>query len=1198
MRPDRERLRYLLAEQLVGADDLARARDHLRVLLAAGADPPLRERARLLELDIALRQAQAYSLGHPDRPAQIDAVRERLRALLALDPPADLALQLAQRAAAIGATDLATAAYERLLAFPAELPVPVWETAAASALQWGEHRLAARLLMRAHAGAATAAEQRRLFLAALRTLQAASLFGEALALADLHLDALAGDTDALEFLTRLALAANRPDLAQRYAILLLRISLLPALIEHWQRAGHTVPAAWRALQARIVPRVVPVQAQARGRSAGHEHERTARLPFDDALYTLSYEVFLANGNLADALVVARAAVRQVPRDLVWRRRLAQVADWSGLPDLALEQWHAIARTSGADAAWAQVRRRAAQLHATGVWIEALEFASARQPEDAATLLELASAYEEMGAPEKAVALLRPALTESGVSAQRRARLERLAAVAERNGDAQVQRAALQALLRQFDARPDVALRLAALEHAQGDDAAAHAALALAAASAQADVAGQVDYWRAYAELARATGRRTDALGAYRRLLAVGVEADDVLVNAAALLEDEDPREAAQLYDRAWQRTGQTAFATQILYLLLREGDGDAARRWLHALPPAQRAQLEADARFLVQRATVRLADGQIGGARADALRASALRPDDASIEALLIWTLIAARDAPALRARLAASAHTGGDEPLLWGPFAAGWLALQEPRRAVPWLRRLARDGGDPLWMLAYAEALEQLGSRDRAWDVRRHVWRQRARIEAGARSAQQRRDLQRRLVPLAAALLGGDAARARFDALLAADSPVAHPATPEVALAYWAAREHAELMQAWLLGQYAQALQRPAWAELSVALAAGDGERAETLLDTLADWLPVADRIEAARRVGRTAQAQTLAFEALAARPDHDDLHRRLTELVAGDRASTAAQFAGAGWRGFRQRPIDETTWLADGSVRIAARTTLGATLAQTARRTTDPEQLFDPPRHDTVAALDLAYDVGEAAAARLRLQQRDGLAGEWGWRAHGQWRAAPRLVLTAEAGQGQAATDSAYLRVGAVRDLLSIGATVRIAQREFVAATVEASRFDAQGGGAIGSGRVVRLEAGHTLRTEYPDLSVRLGYVDLDYSAEPGIAQAMLPLLPPGARAGASNALLLPASTRQIAATLAFGETARERYTRAWRPFGALGLSHDRRTGGEYAWLIGAGGSVAGGDELSLSVSAGSGLGAQTTPFRTFAVRYRWLF
>ena len=64
---------------------------------------------------------------------------------------------------------------------------------------------------------ATSLEQRRtLFFRALRILQEGNLLLEALAAANAHIGRLAGDRETLIFLTRLALSANRPDLAQVY----------------------------------------------------------------------------------------------------------------------------------------------------------------------------------------------------------------------------------------------------------------------------------------------------------------------------------------------------------------------------------------------------------------------------------------------------------------------------------------------------------------------------------------------------------------------------------------------------------------------------------------------------------------------------------------------------------------------------------------------------------------------------------------------------------------------------------------------------------------------------------------------------------------------------------------------------------------------------------------------------------------------
>lgn len=1192
VRPQRAQLRYVLAHKLVHDGQYERAQEHLGQL-AAGDDPRLRSRAELLAIDIGLRQLAPLAPDDPQREARATELRARLAALLARsDLPAEVGLLLAQRAAALGAGAVVNDWYARLLRQAPPLPAAHWEDGARLLLAAGEHRLAARLFLQASLAAPAAGERRRLFLQALRTLQAASLFDEALALADAHFETYAADTEVLEFLTRLALAADRPEAAQRYAIALLRISLLPAALERWRTVGLAPPPEWLALHARIAPRLRPVQVEL-------DHERTARLPFDHELYALSFQVFVANGNLRDALVVARAAVRQVPRDLRWRRKLAQVADWAGQPQLALEQWQAIARAGGRAADWAEVRSRARALGAHEARLEALRAALAHAPGDPGALQELLAIYEALGQPERAIELLRAELAAPlpAAAATRRALLESLAAIAEGSGDLEAQRAALAALLREYGAPPEIARRLAWFEYGLGDKEAAYAALAAARPRAQKDVSAHAAFWSDYAQLARATGRGDEALRAWRLLLDAGVADTATLTALAAAIADDDPREAARLYDLAWQRDrAADDLALRALALWLRAGDRDAARAWLARATPQQIARLQKDAQFLVQRALLHLADGAARAAAADLRRAHALRPRDAGIEATLVWTLIAARDAPALRAHLAAAPPPQASAPPLRGALGAGWLALHEPRRALAYLRAQA-DGGEPLWQLAYADALEQLGHGDAAWGLRRQAWLGHAALPAPA-SEDERLARQRRLAPLAAMMAEGEVARAHLHALLAADPQPRKSPTREAAAAYWITRGDADLAEAWLVAGYAQALARPAWADLSSALAHGDRERLARLLETMADWLPRHDRIEAAVRLGQAAQAQSLAFAALAAAPDNDDTHRRLVELATDERAGAAPPRAGLGWRSLRHSPVAETEWSAEGSAAIAPRLRLGVAVARIERDSVDPQQLADPPRHDRSERLDFGFDCGTACNVGLSLHWRESLARSHGWRLDGRWQPHRRLTAEVGVGQGQSATDNALLRVGAERDLARVGLYARLAQREFAALSYEAARLHAQGGGAIGRARALRLEVGHDLRLDYPDLSLRLGASDLRYEAEPGVAQPLLALLPAAARATASNVQLLPEPTRQIGLMLAAGASARDRYTRAWRPYALLGVhvSDPGETG--FTWTVGARGRLLGADQLLLEAAGGDAPGTRAESFRSLALRYRWLF
>jgi hypothetical protein len=1187
-RPGEHALRMLLARKLAEIGDYAGARAELRAL-PRDADPQAAARIALLEIDIGLRETYALAQDDPRRAQLLAELRAQLDAMTRVAWPASIEVELAERAAQAGAFDAAVFWHERLLARDVQLSANAWEAAARRVAALGAPELAARLYFRAQSAATRRDDKRRLFVAALRTLEGAGLYDAALAAAEMQLGVLGNDTATLEFLTRFALAANRPDIAQRYATRLLRLSLAPAAIAAWHaRFAAPVPREWIALVEE--PRLVRTQAD--GAQPG-ERLPEPKLPFDDRVYTLAYEVFLANRNLKDALAVAQSAVRQAPKNATWRLRLAQVADWSGNAALALEQWHAVARLTDDAAAWREVLARAPQVFDYARWAEALQRELRRRPNDPATgsgqaletLRKLAQAYELLGEPERAVALLR----QHADGPHRRAVLELLADLAERTGDDALRRSTLRALAQDDPGNVGRAMRLAAAEAQRGDFAAAFAVLAAVAANAAAQ---DEDFWEAYAELARQTGREREAIRAYRKLVESG-DADERHYTALSeLLEGEAPGEAGAFAAQAFLRFGNPYLARRAMYLYQRANDAAGARAFLAALTDAQRSALAQDAHFLYLRALLEFADRRPAAALADVRAALRLQPDNAEFRALAVWSLIALRDAPALRAALRAWAGTAKDESELWGPFAAGWLALQEPVHALRYLRLKVKTSNDPLWWLAYADALDQTGAADTAWRVRRHAWLELQR-GSHATDAARLREAQARRVALAMAFEGSDAARARMFALLKHGAGPIGADARDAALGYWIGRGGTEIAQAWLLATYANALERPAWARLAVALANDDRAELETLLDTVADWLPAADRIEAAQRVGGSALAQTLAFDRLALYPAHDDLHERFVAL-----ATAAPPYAGFGWNAFRQRPLRERAWTVDAAANVSQRLQLGVAVQDVARESTDAAQLVGVPATERLQSLSARYAADGNGELRAQVTARDGFGTGTGVVLQGSRDVAPRLRLGLRLGVDDLAADNALLRIGGRRDSLGATAYARLSNREFAAAGFETNRYAALDGGAVGRGRIARIEVGHLVRTEYPDLTLRATATDLRYSPQTGLDARLASLLPPATRAGATNATLLPQSTTQFGVGIALGDSARSGYTRAWRPWAAAALLTDRASGANTEWQLGIGGSVFGADRLEFAAAGGSTRGADAAPYRQFGVRYRWLF
>ncbi|MFN3565413.1 MAG: tetratricopeptide repeat protein, partial [Burkholderiaceae bacterium] len=693
---------------------------------------------------------------------------------------------------------------------------------------------------------------------------------------------------------------------------------------------------------------------------------------------------------------------------------------------------------------------------------------------------------------------------------------------------------------------------------------------------------------------RQTGRAAEAIRAYRRLIESGAAEQRHYTALSELLERDDPREAAAVAAQAYLRFGDPYLARRSLYLYQRAGDAAGTRAFLARMTDAQRSALAHDAHFLHQRALFEFADGRPAAALADARAALRLEPDNVEFRALVVWASIALRDAPTLRAMLREWAAGADDESELWAPFAAGWLALQEPVQALRYLRLKIKTSNDPLWWLNYADALDQMGEVDAAWRVRRHAWlalRRAARAPDGERL----REVETRRVALATAFESSDAARARLFALLHARHGAggADPAAREAALGYWIGRGAAEIAQAWLLATYANALERPAWARLSVALANDDRAELEQLLDTLADWLPAADRVEAAQRTGRVAVAQTLASDRLALAPANDDLHARLFAL-----ATAAAPYAGFGASTLRQRPLRERAWTVDGAASVSQRLRIGVAVDEVARESTDAAQLVDVPATERRQSLSMRYEIAGNGELRAQLTARDGFGTGIGLVLQGERDVAPRLRLGVRLALDDPANDNALLRVGGRRDTVGATAYSRLSQREFAAASFEANRYASVDGGAIGSGRIARIEAGHLVRTEYPDLALRATAADLRYSPRAGLDARLAALLPAAARAGATNAALLPASTTQFGIGIALGDSARSGYSRAWRPWAAAALLHDRASGANTEWALGIGGSALGADRLEFAAAGGSTRGADAAPYRQFGVRYRWLF
>lgn len=1169
--PDNLELRLLLAKQKL---QLGEADEILKLLAPVSERGATEQRraARLLEFKALTAQIAGLPAASSRRADMVRRQRGILADLAGAAWAGDTLIVLAN--AAVAADDPATARrlYRQLANRDGPQPAQWFAQAARTTLGQGHYELAAELYFIARHKAASREEQRGHLIAGLSALLADSRFAQAMQAADRELGALADDPETLYTLGGMARSANDLPRAERYARRLLQLSFS-------ERARR-----WLArLDFGLIPAAVAAETQPLPPPHGMR-------PYNANHYQLAYDIFLANRNLEDAFKVAEAAVRQVPGDLAWRERLAKVAEWTGKPETALQQWLYLGR-HGNDEAWQAVLRLAPAFGDHAAALEAWQHVEARRRLVPTEWQLVADLYEQAAQPVEGANFL----------AGRHARdhdpqLLELAARLQRNaGQDEAALKTWQQLIERHGATADRVLKAASLHLQQGRFREAMELLQRHRAQAGA---ADAEYWRLLGDLAWRLQKDVEARDAYRRLAAGPDAAREDLVRLAYLMRRERPEEAAALAEFAWRKFGEVEMLLWALELHAERRDLAAQRRLFDGLDAGKLKPLAASPRFLLLRGQYRQAAGLPREAMADYRRAAALAPDNAAIQIALFWFLIDRHEAPALRELISRLLPAARDNPIYWGVFAAAYHVLDQPAEAVAFYsRQLKNAGQDYLWLLNYADALEQSGQAGMAWRVRQHAWRELRRSKA----AVDKPDSPQMLAAARLALQNapGDPALAvvrkimrqdRQPELIPQRSRANDPAVSELILGWAVSNEQTSAAKAWLWQRYGRSLARPLWGEASVALAENDTEKLERLIAEQADGLPIYNRNDGARATGRLRYAQSIVFEGLSASPNDDELHLRLTE----DALPAASSF-GFGLKTERFGPVEGIAQEMSFDLALTPKLRLAADLSRIRQENRDSGTFAAVPALDRAAGVGLTWknSLGETMGTIRRHQKFDDFLE---LRLNHAADLDQRLHLALGAERHAAAPESAALRIAGMKDQIDIALLYTISKREYLRLQPRFSRYFTQGGSYLGSGRLLDWETGYRMRAEYPDWAIRLAGTHYRINGN-GAADAASAALAPDGQVPAVS-FFLPADVNFYQFCTGFGETYRHAYSRAVRPYADLCASHNDVSGGGYSGLLGIAGSVAGHDHATMYLAqsrAGAGFSGLS---RELVFRYRYFF
>ncbi len=1119
-------------------------------------------------------------------PAQRAALRQRrievLLKLHRLQWPMPTLIYLAGQADQLGERGVATLLYQRISESSAMMSAEGFSTMAQRMLGEGDYELSAHLYFIARHKAVTVAKQREYFLAGIHALISGNLLTQAMRGIDRHVGALESDSETLYALIKAARAANDQARAVRYAKHLLNIAWLIGPVVAWLQQ---MDLSWIGI----------ANADAASEMAPPRTEKMR--PYVKKNYELAYQVFIENRNLEEAYRVAAAAVQQSPGEAVWHLRLAQVAEWTGRPQESLREWRWSLRNRETMEALSGVLRLAPSLSKFDVLLNAWKRVATRQEMDAAQWENMASLFELTGRQREGIGYFESRYAKDRLQLQ----LEIAARLAERSGDDDKAATLYARLLERHGSNTAWHKRLANLYLRKGQYRKAYDLLQANRRNVKEE---DIAYWKLLAILAWQLQQDGDAKENFRRLAKTGSLAREDFSRLIYLLGDTRPEEKAALAELSYHRYGELDMLLLALEINVGRGDMQAQKRLFERAATDRKLDVSGNARFYQLRAQYWLAQGDFGAAREDFHQALSIAPLDSSSVESSLWFLINSRDLPSLRAMLAQVIARGEqNNPARWGVLAAAYQTLDQPSRAAAYYTRQFKQGEqDFLWLMSYADVLEQVRQAGMAARVRRHAWLQvRERFAgkmpaplysqellAAARMAMQNDPgdsasaLVREVLRQDRLLKRGEVTRRKIDGMslawslsLNAYDVETERRVSELVQGWAVSQEESANAKAWLWQRYAQSLDRPQWAEVSVAMADQDTTRLSALMDEERGGLSMLMRHDAANTLGRSAEARSIIYQGFADNPDSDEIHQRLTEDTLA-----AASELDIGWRTEKVGSLHRSIREVRVEMPVTRALRVGAEYYKTQQSNDELSGFGVTPPMERVTGVLLKYR-GATGATEFALRSRNEYTRTTESHVTHEMQIAQRFRLHLGVEFNAAASESNTLQVFGMRDQAAARLLYTLSKREYLQVESAWAHYRTQDGADMGSGKRLSWELGYWVRAEYPDLRVRVNGTHTRFGSS------------------AVAALALPGDANVYGVCGGFGDGVRNVYTRAWRPYMDYCATHNAASGQGYNARLGLAGAVSGHDQLAFTLREERG-GANLINglSHEFALNYRRYF
>lgn len=876
-----------------------------------------------------------------------------------------------------------------------------------------------------------------------------------------------------------------------------------------------------------------------------------------AHYDLAYSAFLGNRDVLRAFDTARIAVEHEPGSPVWRERLAQVAEWTNQPEVAIAQWRWLAMHQGNESAWQSWMRLAVGMFDYAAQIMGLEHNWKGQRSDEKYAQKIVKLYEDLGQPEKALAWLK---AQGDLTGHPDLLLRYAEILAHMGRDAEAISAYRQ-YLRQHAASPDLAVTISGMMgraglYQEGFDV-------LKKSRLQAKPEDQM-FWLNLGELAWQLRDDDEAVIAYRIL---SDSPDAELFEQQRLfqaLKRSNPQLAAQTAERYWRKSAHIELFMDAANTYAEMNDWLAVQRLYNMADAGQLHEYQQSFQFVALRAEMYQHVGNVAAALREKAFLVRHYPDNSGVKESLLWLLQDAHQYEKLEYYLKKWEKLVSATPGLWDVYAAGQLALGRADAALVIYNRMAKaHARDDLWMLNYAATLEAAGQTDLAWKIRRQIWQQRfSRQDISAWFNAQARDIEAlRLLLLNDPALG----QGVLWKLLRENTPALKQNSQfvELATAWLNDHDQDDATRSWLIHRYAGWLNVPLGARISDALMRQDREAANGILDH--ESVPLNDRMNLSFLAERYDDAAELAFGAMDRSRQDASLYEQAAPLLLHNDHTLGVMTTFRNLYDYKEMERSvSTTGQRIGGFK------LDLSLHQTSRFSVNPAILASAP-NETGGEISV-HQIGSAYVNTLTLKLSQSLNTQAGILFSQIRQIGARLRLKIELAYNDVTNETPLMRLIGRRDQIALQSNYQIDGRNEWETRGELNQYHSIDQQNMGSGQSFSTTLTHHLSDVHPALQ---GIVNGTWStfqpANTVLAGRTASLIPFGQSNTADY--FMPQNVHEISTYAHIGDmTDSTLPARDFEYMGEVGRYYDTVYGGGWRMNAGVAGRVIGADRLQI--------------------------